>query len=200
MKIAPIVKELKSNSNAQSQFDRLKWIVVNLACKFTAISSTREDLEQRGDLALMKAIGSFDPSKGKLVTYAYNGIRKEMLYCLREAPDSSRDISLQTPITSNDKTAGFCTFGGHIETLQDTLADSNPNPEEAFLLDEQNEIVNAALQRLEEQDRVLIQMYFWDGYSIRDIAKNWGESKSYIGRELQRVLSALRPHLQELAR
>ena len=75
-------------------------LVVYIARKYESSGIGVEDLISIGSIGLIKAINSFQPSKGiKLATYASRCIENEILMTLRKTHNLRHDISIDEPLT-----------------------------------------------------------------------------------------------------
>jgi len=73
-------------------------LVAHIAKKYQNVDEDMEDLISVGTIGLIKAIGTFDASKGRLATYACRCIDNELLMMLRAKKKTSREVSLYEPI------------------------------------------------------------------------------------------------------
>ena len=74
-------------------------LVAHIAKKYQNVDEDMEDLISIGTIGLIKAVGSFDVSKGsRLATYAARCIDNELLMLLRSKKKTSREVSLYEPI------------------------------------------------------------------------------------------------------
>lgn len=72
----------------------------------------------------------------------------------------------------------------------------NDSPEELFSEDQTSEDVSAALRTaiagLENEDRLIMKLYYFDGQKLKDIAKTFGYHEATASRKLVRVQSDIR--------
>lgn len=72
----------------------------------------------------------------------------------------------------------------------------NESPEELFSEDQTSEDVSAALRTaiagLENEDRLIMKLYYFDGQKLKDIAKTFGYHEATASRKLVRVQSDIR--------
>jgi len=74
-------------------------LVAHIVKKYSSYGRDTEDLISTGTIGLIKAINTYDVSKGnKLGTYASRCIENELLMLLRQERKSSREVSLYEPI------------------------------------------------------------------------------------------------------
>ena len=90
-------------------------LVAHIIKKHYAGARDSEDLVSIGTIGLIKAVDTFDGSKGsRLATYAARCIENEILMHFRAAKKTERDVSLSEPIDADSE--------GHPLTLMDVLA------------------------------------------------------------------------------
>ena len=91
-------------------------LVAHIAKKYNNHSKDSEDLISVGTIGLIKAITTFNSSKGtKLATYAARCIDNEILMCLRSNKKFDNDVYLQEPIGVDKE--------GNEVTMEDKLAE-----------------------------------------------------------------------------
>ena len=73
-------------------------LVAHIAKKYYADENDRDDLVSIGTVGLIKAVDSFDPTKGiRLSSYASRCIENEILMFFRSAKKTAQDVSLNDP-------------------------------------------------------------------------------------------------------
>ncbi|MBQ8014621.1 MAG: sigma-70 family RNA polymerase sigma factor, partial [Clostridia bacterium] len=79
-------------------------LVAHIIKKYSANSNEQDDLISIGTIGLIKAVNTFDDSKGiKLATYASKCIENEVLMYFRSQKKSAQDISINEPIDSDSE-------------------------------------------------------------------------------------------------
>ena len=92
-------------------------LVAHIVKKYYSSNMEQEDLISVGTIGLLKAVGSFDNTKGaRFATYAARCIENEILMQFRAGKKSQNDISIQEPIDSDRD--------GNSLTLNDIVADT----------------------------------------------------------------------------
>ena len=77
-------------------------LVAHIAKKYYADENDRDDLVSIGTVGLIKAVDSFDPTKGiRLSSYASRCIENEILMFFRSAKKTAQDVSLNDPIDAD---------------------------------------------------------------------------------------------------
>ena len=97
-----VLKEGNSEEVSEAKeilIERNLRLVAHIAKKYQNVDEDMEDLISIGTIGLIKAVGSFDTSKGsRLATYAARCIDNELLMLLRSKKKTSREVSLYEPI------------------------------------------------------------------------------------------------------
>lgn len=163
-------------------------LVAHVVKKFENTGEDKEDLISIGTIGLIKAINTFDNSKGaRLATYAAKCVENEILMHIRAGKKNRHEVSLQEPI-GTDK-------DGNEITLEDILggnSDQVLDEVEMILLDEKLKRVIKKLKSREK--KVLLMRYGLEGkkkYTQREIAGELGISRSYVSRIEKKILSKI---------
>ena len=165
-------------------------LVSHIAKKYTVPGCTPEDLTSIGTVGLIKAVDSFDPTKGiRLSSYASRCIENEILMCLRASQKRKGDVSLQEPIGMDGE--------GNEITLIDVLGTEpeavHGEVERRVSLQSIRKLVD---QSLKGREATVIRMRYglMDGktYAQQEVAQKLGVSRSYISRIEKKALERLR--------
>ena len=163
-------------------------LVAHIAKKYQNGDEEMEDLISIGTIGLIKAVSSFDSSKGKLSTYASRCIDNELLMLLRSKKKTSKEVSLYEPI-GTDKEGNEINLLDIIESEQ---VDVIGRMEFAVNLKKLGKI----LQNLEEREKEIIFLRYGlaTGKEVtqREIGEKLGISRSYVSRIEKRALNKLR--------
>lgn len=163
-------------------------LVAHIAKKYQNVDEEMEDLISIGTIGLIKAVSSFDSSKGKLSTYASRCIDNELLMLLRSKKKTSKEVSLYEPI-GTDKEGNEINLLDIIESEQIDVID---RMELAANLKKLGQI----LQNLEEREKEIIFLRYGlsTGKEVtqREIGERLGISRSYVSRIEKRALNKLR--------
>ncbi len=163
-------------------------LVAHIAKKYQNVDEEMEDLISIGTIGLIKAVSSFDSSKGKLSTYASRCIDNELLMLLRSKKKISKEVSLYEPI-GTDKEGNEINLLDIIESEQIDVID---RMELAVNLKKLERI----LQNLEEREKEIIFLRYGlaTGKEVtqREIGERLGISRSYVSRIEKRALNKLR--------
>ena len=192
--------ELLKKSRSGDKSAREKLITHNLRLVAHIVkkypnSLEADDLISVGSIGLIKAIDTFDYSKGtKLSTYASRCIENEILMYIRANKRHKDVISLNAII-------GNQTDDNDLEIEQTIQFDEGKDViemvEEAYSLDRVKRIIESALTPLERQ--VLTKRYALNGgnfMSQREVAQELGISRSYISRIETAAIKTLKERLE----
>jgi RNA polymerase sporulation-specific sigma factor len=164
-------------------------LVAHIVKKYSFPGKEVDDLISIGTVGLIKAIDSFDSSKGtRLATYAARCIENEILMLIRNNKKTKGEVYLQDPIGTDKE--------GNEISLMDILSSDK---------DSVVEIVESKIQVrklytkintvLQDREKIIIQMRYGliDGNAKtqREIAKILGISRSYVSRIEKRALKKL---------
>jgi len=163
-------------------------LVAHIVKKFEGRLDDRDDLISIGTIGLIKAIQTFNESKGvKLATYAARCIENEILMYYRAGRKSRKEISLYDPI-GTDKDGNPVSLLEVLGTDPDAVLDEVQNRIEF------KDLLNQ-IQNLSPRERQVICWRFGleDGRrkTQREVAKALGISRSYVSRIEKRAVEKL---------
>ena len=169
-------------------------LVAHIVKKYSFPNKDVDELISIGTVGLIKAIDSFDSSKGtRLATYASRCIENEILMLFRNNKKQKSEVYLQDPIDVDKEGNEFC--------LIDILSSEKDCVLENV---ERNLQVKALYRKLGEsltkrESSILIMRYgLIDGKckTQREIAVNLGISRSYVSRIEKKVLHKLKSYIE----
>ena len=169
-------------------------LVAHIAKKYYADENDRDDLVSIGTVGLIKAVDSFDPTKGiRLSSYASRCIENEILMFFRSAKKTAQDVSLNDPIDTDKD--------GNTLTLLDTIATDDHILEDIDLRMKVRQLYDAVKTRLSPREREIILLrYGLTGRRPlvqREVAKKLNISRSYVSRLEKKALQKLRKAFDE---
>ena len=168
-------------------------LVAHIIKKHYAGARDQEDLVSIGTIGLIKAVDTFDSSKGsRLATYAARCVENEILMHFRAAKKTERDISLSEPIDSDSE--------GHPLTLMDVLAQEDTmaeDLEQKLALGRLGEYVRQCLDPRERQIVALRYGLGCPALTQWQVAQRLGISRSYVSRLETRALDKLRRRYEQ---
>ena len=160
--------------------------VVAVAKKFAHRGARLDDLIQEGNVGLMKAIEHFDPKKNvRFATYAVWWIRAYITRYLKDNRSQVRggegervsmsDFSLDATMDEEGDT-----------TFLDRIEEPGPGPQDTFLSREQDDDVQAALQRVKKRigdlgwDIVQERLTQDKPRTLEELGQRWGVSRERV--------------------
>ena len=168
-------------------------LVAHIVKKYHNLDREKEDMISIGVIGLIKAINTYDISKGhRLVTYAARCIENELLMMLRQEKKTSKNTSLYEPI-------GIDKEGNEIHLL-DILGTQKMDLIKKI---EQKENIKRIYEELEKMEmnkekKTLIMRYGLYGrepMTQKEVADLMGISQSYISRLEKKIMNRLRKDL-----
>lgn len=170
-------------------------LVAHVVKKYQNTGDDPDDLISIGTIGLIKAIGTFDPGRGRrLATYAAKCIDNELLMYFRTKKKTSREVSLYEPI-------GIDKEGNEINLLDIMESDQ---PDSFELYSQKQDILRIAglmKQVLDHRESQVLCLRYGLGaepeMTQREIAKRLNISRSYVSRIEKNALAKLResfPH------
>ncbi|MDD3360577.1 MAG: RNA polymerase sporulation sigma factor SigK [Hespellia sp.] len=165
-------------------------LVAHVIKKYQFLDEAPEDLISIGTIGLIKAIATFDLSKGnRLAAYAARCIENEILMMLRSKKKISKEVSLYEPIGTDRE--------GNDIRLYDVIESQD---EEAFskisLKDNIQKLYKKVETELTPRERMILVMryglYNGEEHTQREIASHLGISRSYVSRIEKSAIGKLR--------
>ena len=168
-------------------------LVAHIMKKYYAADSDQEDLISIGTIGLIKAVSTFDSSKGtRLATYASRCVENEILMYFRSMRKSAQDVSLSDYIDSGSDGAAL--------SLMDVVGEDGDLLEQITTQESVQQLRRKIESCLSEQERQVITMrYGLNGAAPlrqREVAKLCGISRSYVSRIEKRAMEKLHAELE----
>jgi len=157
-----------------------------------------KDYFQFGTEGLMEAINRFDPNFGtKFETYAIQRIRGKIIDEIRKVqikpyPRSGEEskyenISINTP---SDENEGYM--------LYEVLPDKSEGPDEATEKNETKEIFLKIIKQLDERDKLILLLYYYENLSYKEIAEKLHISIPHVSKIHTRIIGDMRSKLAHI--
>ena len=168
-------------------------LVAHIVKKYHSHDQDAEDLISTGTIGLIKALNTYNPSKGnKLATYAARCIENELLMLLRQKKKSAREVSLYEPIGSDKE-------GNEIH-LMDIMECTNDDILEQMIKQQHIQWIYQYLSScLTPREQTIITLRYGLAGAApipqRDVATRMGISRSYVSRIEKRALEKLRARI-----
>ena len=169
-------------------------LVAHIVKKYNTTGNDCDDLISIGTIGLIKAISTFDNTKGtRLATYAARCIENEILMHIRTAKKMQNEVSLQDPI-------GVDKEGNEI-TLIDVIGNESDNVvDEVELKMQVKKLYNKMKSVLKNREKTVLELRYGlcNGTSMtqREIAKMLGISRSYVSRIEKKAIKKLSKELK----
>lgn len=170
-------------------------LVAHVVKKYQNADENPEELISVGTMGLMKAVSTFDPSKGnRLATYAARCIENELLMLFRFRKKSARDISLQETIGTDNEGNEICLM----DVIPSKDEDIIEQMHKQYQLKEMGKLYQEVLNAREKQ--IISMRYGLSGalpLTQNEVGKKLGISRSYVSRIEKRALEKLRKGLMQ---
>ena len=137
--------------------------------RIVVVQEDTEDVVQNTFVAAYQHLKDFDPQKASVSTWLQRIAYHEALYHLRK-----RKRQVMLPLN-----------------ISDDVPDELPEDTTAQQLDE-------AIQQLSPEDQMLLQLYYFDGRSLKEIAYITNQADEATAREVSRISSQLHRIRQRL--
>ena len=165
----------------------VKLVMYEVKKRFGFTGFDVEDLVSVGNIGLIKAVETFDREKGfNFSSYATRCIDNEILMYLNKSRSEKVDTSLDKPVV-----------GGHDDDemdIMDTIKDDTDIVNE-WLAKERFQIIREAVEKLPEQGREIIKLYFGfynnKTYTQNEISKILSISQFEVSKKIKSFLSDL---------
>lgn len=169
-------------------------LVAHIVKKYSNSTDESDDLISIGTIGLIKAIGTFDNSKGtKLATYAARCIENEILMHIRSNNKKKNEISLQDPI-GVDKEGNEITLTEIIGNDPDAVVD------EVEMKMQVKKLYNKMKAVLKNREKTVIELRYGllngSVKTQREIARMLGISRSYVSRIEKKAIKKLSKELK----
>lgn len=168
-------------------------LVAHIVKKYQSGNRSMEDMISIGTIGLIKAINTYNESKGsRLVTYASRCIENELLMRLRQERKEAREVSLYEPIGTDKE--------GNEISLMDIISVEDENTLHDIIVSEHirhiSDIFFSVLDAREQKVLALrYGLFGGDEQTQKDIADALGISRSYVSRIEKKALLKLRSAL-----
>lgn len=170
-------------------------LVAHIVKKYVQSDRESEDLLSTGTIGLIKAIDTFDDSKGiRLATYASRCIDNELLMLFRSGKKQSREVYLYDPI-GTDKEGNVINLFDIMESVDEDIVEKTEQ------LEKIEKLRGFVEQVLNEREREIVLMRYGlfgvKEITQREIAEKLGISRSYVSRIEKKALAKLRACYEE---
>ena len=169
-------------------------LVAHITKKYYAQPCDQDDLISIGTIGLIKAISTFDGSKGaRLATYAGRCIQNEILMYFRSQRKSAGDISLSDAIETGQD--------GSSLSVMDVLSSDEDLFQQTHLRSETKKLMGLLDRTLTSREKQIITwrygLFGTAPLAQRQVAEKLGISRSYVSRIEKKALEKLRDAMEE---
>ncbi len=163
-------------------------LVAHIIKKYYANAQNQEDLVSIGTIGLIKAVDTFDETKGpRLATYAARCVENEILMHFRAAKKTAQDVSLSEPIDTDSE--------GRPLTLMDVLAQEDTIVDDLDRKLKVEKLGRYIRESLDDREReIIVLRYGLGGRALTQwqVAERLDISRSYVSRLETKALKKLR--------
>ncbi len=169
-------------------------LVAHIVKKYSSFGNDCDDLISIGTIGLIKAITTFDQSKGtRLATYAARCIENEILMQIRSTKKIQSEVSLHDPI-------GIDREGNEI-TLIDVIGNESESVvDEVELKMQVKKLYSKMKVVLKKREKVVLELRYGLASGTvktqREIAQMLGISRSYVSRIEKKAIKKLSRELK----
>ena len=163
-------------------------LVAHMIKKYYSSFTEQDDLISIGTIGLIKAVNTFDSSKGiRLSSYAARCIENEVLMYFRSSKKSAQDISINEPIDTDKD--------GNALTLMDTMAADDNIVDNLDCKIKSEHLRNYIAEVLTPREQTIIRLRYGlngsEPLTQREVAQRLGISRSYVSRIEKKSLAVL---------
>lgn len=169
-------------------------LVAHIMKKYYAQTADQEDLISIGTIGLIKGISTFDASKGaRLATYAARCVENEILMYFRSQKKTAQDVSLSEYIETGKD--------GNALSLMEVVSSEEDLFDDLSGKEMRGKLHQAMQTHLTQREREIVTLRYGLGgvmpLTQREIAAQYGISRSYISRIEKKALQKLEQALKE---
>ena len=167
-------------------------LVAHIVKKYASPAADPDDLISIGTIGLIKAVGTYDCTKGnRFASYGARCVENELLMHFRASKKQNAEVHFDEPVDVDKN--------GKCLTLMDIVADEGMSVEEKCELRIQLSRLREKLGVLDERERRIIVLRYGLGsappLAQREVAEKLGISRSYVSRLEKKALETLRKEL-----
>ncbi len=184
-----LVREKNDDKARQQLIEHNLRLVSHIIKKYWSSYDEQDDLISIGTIGLIKAVDSFDSSKGtRFATYGARCIENEILMFFRSKKKDSNVVSVNEPIDTDSEGNPLTLID--IIYCDDTISDDLDLKKKSARL---YELIDAMDEGRDKE--IIIRrygLYNTKELTQREIADKMGISRSYVSRIEKRILGELR--------
>jgi len=156
------------------------------------------DFFQFGIEGLSEAIDRYDPDFGtKFETYGIQRIRGKIIDELRKLSIKPRSINADpnTDVIFSNVSLNYPVHEDDSYLLCEILPDDTELPDVTLEKNEAKEMLVKAIKKLDERDRLIITLYYYENMNYKEIAKILDITVSRVSQVHSRIISILKSSL-----
>ena len=170
-------------------------LVAHIVKKYQIPNKDIDELISIGTVGLIKAIDSFDASKGtRLATYASRCIENEILMYLRRNSKIKAEVSFYEPLNID--------WDGNELLLSDILGTENDTVYNLIEDEVDKQLLFLALKNLNEREKEIVKLRFGLSGNTektqKEVADMLGISQSYISRLEKKIINRLKKEINKM--
>lgn len=169
----------KRREALEELYDRYVKLVFSFALRAVNNEAMAREIVQEVFTRLWTTGAGFDSRKGQFVNWLLTITRNITVDLIRRERRQAFRVSISAELW---------------EQLPDTTGDT---PEEAAVRDSQREHIRYAVRLLSESQQQLIELLYWKGYTLSEIAEYIGQPLGTVKSRLHQTLKKLRKHLRD---
>lgn len=128
-------------------------LVAHIIKKYYSSQSDQDDLVSIGTIGLIKAVNTFDSSKGiRLSSYAARCIENEVLMFFRNGKKSAQDVSMNEPIDTDKE--------GNTLTLMDVMSTEDNIVDNLDIKIKSEQLKKYLVEVLTPRERIIIELRY----------------------------------------
>lgn len=152
-------------------------LVAHIIKKYYANLNDQDDLVSIGTIGLIKAVNTFDSSKGiRLSSYAARCIENEILMFFRNGKKTAQDVSMNEPIERDKE--------GNALTLMDVMSTEDTIVDDLDIKLKSEKLHQYIIEVLSPRERLVIELRYGLSGRIpmtqREVAAKLNISRSYV--------------------
>ncbi|MDY6016924.1 MAG: RNA polymerase sporulation sigma factor SigK [Oscillospiraceae bacterium] len=167
-------------------------LVAHIVKKYYSGSGEQDDLISIGTIGLIKAVNTFDETKGiKLATYASKCIENEILMYLRKCTKIKSEISFDEPLNKDGD--------GNELLLSDILGTSEDLTSQRIEDEVDKRLLKLSISKLNKREKNIMELRFGfitgNEKTQKEVADMLGISQSYISRLEKKIISKMKKEI-----
>ncbi|MBD2868675.1 RNA polymerase sigma factor [Paenibacillus arenilitoris] len=159
-------------------YDRYASLVYSFAMKALKDEQAARDIVQSVFLRLWTTESDYNPDKGRFSSWLITITRNLTIDWQRKERRGNIGLVALLP--------------EELERIPDEFA---PSPEDSAVRDSQKERIRAAYRHLTKQQIMLLEHFYWQGFSLSELAALYNQPLGTVKNRLHQALKILRRHL-----